>query len=376
MVGDKRVWRRARTEREAQRIQRSLVEMRELRLDPTRQTLAGFLRSWIDGLREAKRQRVRPRTLDHYAMIVERHIIPGLDPRGKVPLVSLTERDVQAWLDRDPAAPRTIRHHHAVLRRALNLAKRQRLIRDNPAIGAELPDAEYHGAKPLTMAEAAALLRATRSDRLHALWRLAIVSGLREGELLGLAWEDLTVEDRGNGYAGADRGEDGRGWQPRVGGSGGVGQVFRAGLTVKSQLQRRNREWVRVPPKVGRSLDRIALDAGTVAVLAEHRRRQAAERTPEWRFWGLMFVTARGEPYHGRVIINAFHAACDKAGIERRRFHDLRGSTATLMKDLGVAEDVRMARLGHETTAMARHYGQDSERQDREAVEALAEALA
>lgn len=62
-----RVWRRAKTEREAKRIQASLVEARALDLDPTRQTLAAWLRSWIASLRDSKRKRLAPRTLDHYA---------------------------------------------------------------------------------------------------------------------------------------------------------------------------------------------------------------------------------------------------------------------------------------------------------------------
>jgi integrase len=84
--------------RKAEELRRELVDKREAGIEPSSQTLAVFLRSWIDGLRDAKRQRVRPRTLDHYVLIVERHIIPTL---GKHRLDRLSERHVQAWLDRD-----------------------------------------------------------------------------------------------------------------------------------------------------------------------------------------------------------------------------------------------------------------------------------
>jgi hypothetical protein len=53
--------------RKAEELRRELVDKREAGIEPSSQTLAVFLRSWIDGLRDAKRQRVRPRTLDHYA---------------------------------------------------------------------------------------------------------------------------------------------------------------------------------------------------------------------------------------------------------------------------------------------------------------------
>jgi hypothetical protein len=88
MADGRRVWRRARTSREAERIRKQLVEARELDLDPTRQTLSGYLRSWISGLRGARNRRHKPRTLDHYELIVESHIIPALDPKRTHGLVN------------------------------------------------------------------------------------------------------------------------------------------------------------------------------------------------------------------------------------------------------------------------------------------------
>ena len=336
MADGRRVWRTARTPREAERIRKQLVEARELDLDPTRQTLAAFLRSWMTSMREGRR--VRPRTLDHYQLVVERHIIPAL---GNLKLAAVTARRVQAWLDADPGAPRTVHHHRAVLRRALNVAVRQRLLAYNPALAVEIRRPTGDVARPLTLAEARGLLEATRTDRLHALWRLALVTGLRQGELLGLAWDDV----------------DG------------------ATITVRHQLQRRDGEWVRTTTKAARKLEHVALDATTAAVLDDHRRRMAQERTPAWRFHGLVFVTPRGEPIHQSEALRLFHEACDRAGVPRRRFHDLRGTSATLMREVGVPEDDRMARLGHSTTEMARHYAGASETRDRLAVDRLAEAI-
>jgi len=271
-------------------------------------------------------------------MIVERHIVPAL---GGYKLADITPRRVQGWVDAHPGAPRTVLLHHAVLRRALGVAVRQRLLPWNPAMAVELPRPRTDVARPLTLEEAHRLLTATSGDRLHALWRLAIVTGLRESELLGLAWDDV----------------DG------------------ATITVGHQLQRIGRAWARVAPKAARTLTRVALDPETAAVLDAHRLRMAGERTPEWTFFGLVFVTERGQPFHRPMILREFHAACDAAGIERRRFHDIRHSTAHLMNDLGVDEKTRMARLGHSTVSMSRHYSGASEVQDRLAVERLGEAL-
>jgi integrase len=354
MADGRRVWRTAHSPREAERIRLALVEARELDLDPTRQTLADYLRSWIAGLRDAKVQRVRPRTLDHYAMIVEKHIIPKL---GKVKLSAVTGRRIQAWIDADPAAPRTIRHHHAVLRRALNIAVRQHLLPWNPAAAVELPSVTGDHAQPLTIAEARALLEATKADWLGPLWRLALVTGMRSGELLGLSWDDLgpdSIEVRGQLLRRIDDAE-------------------RAAALAEDRKPRG--AWSLTAPKAARRVQRIALDPATIAVMEAHRRKMAEKRTASWRFHGLVFVTPEGEPYHATDVLKAFHAACAAAKIPERRFHDLRGTSATLLRADGVAEDTRMARLGHSTTTMARHYAQASEDQDRAAADGLGKAL-
>lgn len=191
MADGTRVWRRARTRRQAERTRRALVDERELELDPARWMLAGYLRSWIAELTDAQHQRIRPTTLRHYRGIVEGHIIPGLDPKAKVPLRSLTEARVQRWLDTETGSARSLHHYRAVLRRALNVALRRRLISRNPALGVELPEPRSDVGDPLTADEARRLLLVTADDRLGFLWRLAVMTGLRESELLGLGWDDI-----------------------------------------------------------------------------------------------------------------------------------------------------------------------------------------
>lgn len=336
--GDPREQRRA-----AEAKRNALRALREADVNPSGQTLEVYLRSWIEGLREqaanpGRRKALAPRTIEHYAMIAERHIIPAL---GRVRLDRLNERQIQAWLDRDRGSTQTVHHHRAVLRRALNVARRRRIIPTNPAIDVELEPVTGEHGNPLTFAEASRLLEVTRGDRLHALWHLAIVTGLRQGELLGLGWDDLAGDQ----------------------------------LTVQGQLQRRGGSWVRGATKAARSLQSLSLHPTSLAVLEEHRRSFASERTPDWPYFGLMFVTPKGEPWHGAEILRAFHAGLERAGIAKRRFHDLRVTNATLMRERGVPEDVRMARLGHSTTDMARHYAKARPGLDREAANAFADGL-
>jgi integrase len=331
---------RKRQRRLAEKERAKLVEARERELDPSSQMLGDYLRSWIGGLRNATRRRPRPRTLEHYSHIIEAKVIPSL---GEVRLDRLTPRHVQAWLDGIEESPRSVHHYRAVLRRALNVAQRQQVIAYNPALQVEMPELVEFSGSPLTAAEARALFAATASARLGVLWRLALDTGLRESELLGLAWEDVDL----------------------MGGT----------IKVAHQLWRSAGAWQLVAPKTGTKRETIHLMPSTVTALREHQRRMAQERTPAWRYFGLVFVTPAGEPFGRAVVLRAFHAACDAAGISRRRVHDLRGSTATILQDEGIPEAVRMARLGHATTKMARHYAQVRDDLDREAAMALERVL-
>lgn len=356
-MGDgRRVFRRAQTKRKAEEVRRALVDERDLDLDPTSRTLAGYPRSWIAELSEADR-RIRPTTLRHYKGIVEGHIIPSLDPQARLPLRRLNERRIQAWLDAETGSARSLHHYRAVLRRALNVALRRRYIVRNPAIGVELPEPRKGVAQPLTEDEVRRLLLTTASDRLGLLWRLAVVTGLREAELLALGWDDV-----------------------KAGTLSVTAQIQRI-VTDKDRREaertgtRVRGSWVRSRTKAARSLTRIALDPETVRMIERHRKKMAKEREPSWTYYGLLFTTRAGKPLHGRYVVDELHDALDRSGIPRRRFHDLRHTNATLMRAAGVPEEARMARLGHSTTEMARHYGQASETQDRAAVTALAASL-
>jgi len=183
MADGRRVYRRAPSPQAAERIRRQLVEARELDLDPTRQTVEDFLRSWIDGLATARNSRHRPNTIRAYLYAIEQ-IVPVLGARK---MAALRLHHVQAWADGLDAAPASVRQYHTVLHIALARAVRQRILPWNPAAGVDLPPAGSDVAKPLTLEEARTLIEATSKDRLGPMWRLALVTGMRSGELRGLA---------------------------------------------------------------------------------------------------------------------------------------------------------------------------------------------
>lgn len=374
----------------AERARRELVTMREAELDPAGQTLADYLRSWLRSMADARNARIRPNTLIGYTTIAELHLIPVL---GDHRLENLRERHVQAWLDGLALSPQYVTHCRSFLRRVLNVAERQRIIARNPAKYVELPPIPRYRAKAMTAADARKLLAATADDRLAALWRLALVTGLRVGELLALSWDDVDLgghDGQSDIHAGPTQ-DDAEGGHradvllrrlPDRGPAGEVAQPLPhreaprgPSITVTARLARLNGEWVRAETKAARELQTIAIDAGTAALLDAHKLRQAAERKPDWAYWGLVFVTPSGMPLDGHLVMAAFRDACDRAGIERRRVHDIRHSNATIMRDVGISSETRKARHGHSTDEMDARYSGPSAAQDRAAVERFAEAI-
>jgi integrase len=171
----------------------------------------------------------------------------------------------------------------------------------------------------LTLAQVRQLLDHNGDDRLHALWAVLAMTGLRLGEATGLKWEDIDLH-------------------------GGH-------LTVRRALQRqRGKGLTLVEPKTARSRRTIPLVAEAAEVLRHYRARQAEARLaagPVWQDQGLVFCTSIGGPLDPARVNEAFHRALDRAGLPRVRVHDLRHSTASILLALGVPVHEVSAILGH-----------------------------
>jgi integrase len=158
-----------------------------------RRTVGQFMREWLDTIEPPI---VRPRTWQSYELLTRLHVSPAI---GFVQLAKLEPQIIQAMLNtklQAGLAPMTVKHVRTVLRRALNLALKWRLISYNPATLVELPTADRHEIKPLTEEEARRLLDAAKGSRLEAVLILALRLGLRRGELVGLTWDDVRFDDR------------------------------------------------------------------------------------------------------------------------------------------------------------------------------------
>jgi integrase len=192
----------------------------------------------------------------------------------------------------------------------------RRAVRANPSP----PEASSHVAPGH---KGGPLLAAARGDRLEALYVTGLMPGLRPGELLGLAWDDVALHA--------------------------------ATLQVRRSLKR-ERDGLRVAElKTARSRRALDLPAPVVEALRAHHRRQAEERLvagPEWDDHGLVFTNAFGRPMDPSNLRREFAKLTERAGLGRWHPHELRHSTASLLSAAGVPLEHIADVLGHDGTRM------------------------
>jgi integrase len=317
-LGDgKRVHRYAKTRADAAAKLAAVLKTAQdqLPIPPERGTVGQFLEDWLANT--AKRS-VRPSTFVSYEGLVRVHLVPEL---GKVSLIKLSPQHVERMINRKLTAglsPRRVEYMRAVLRRALNDALRWGLVARNVATLVTPPRAQRYEIRPLDPDQARAFLEAIQGDRLQALYSVALAVGLRQGEALGLRWEDVDLEQ-------------------------GTIHVRRALQRVDGTLQL-------VEPKTARSRRVVVLPGTVAAGLQQHRARQVAERLAagsEWVDAGLVFCSPTGRPLDASNVTHAFQRHLARAGLPRQRFHDLRHACASLLLAQGVNPRVVMEVLGH-----------------------------
>ena len=332
-------------------------------------TVGDYLTYWLNGVAV---HRLRENTHARYAACIRLHLMPGL---GTKKVARLTAKDVRTFLDRLRTtcqcctqkldaerksccavgeccqkwlSPLTVTYVHSVLKSALEHAVREDELPRNVARNVKATAPRPRRFRPFTAAEARRFLDAARADRLHAMYALALRTGLRKGELLGLHWEDL---DLTNGTA-----------------------------SIRRSLQRtRTGGLTHLPTKTLASERRIALPTECIRSLKEHKEQQDKERKTAgsaWQDGGLVFTTPTGRPLDPANLTRRFRSFLNRVGLRRIRFHDLRHSTATLLLEQGVDLIVIKELLGHAHIGVtAGVYAHVRLRLQRQAIDRLTAAL-
>lgn len=287
------------------------------------------LDEYLDEWFAAARQSLRPTTARGYAQSIGR-LSKVL---GNYQLQSLTPMQVQRCYtellesgghEGKPLAPKTVRHAHVVLRKALADAERMGLVSRNAAASARPPAGEHAEMTTWSSEDLRDFLAAIDGHPYEIGFRLLAATGLRRGEVLGLRWRDADFD---------------------------LGQI-----AVANTITEIGAETVMGPPKTARSRRNVYLDRRTVAALREHRQRQREQRIaagPAWdadHDWVLTdelggFVRPQSMSYEWRKVI-------ERLDLPRIRLHDLRHTHATLALKAGVHPKVVSERLGHATVGI------------------------
>lgn len=246
-----------------------------------------------------------------------------------------------------PLSATTVRTVHRVLAKALNDAVRDGVIGRNPATNVPLPKAVRADLLVWHREQVAAFLVVAAGDRLFAAWLLALLCGLRRGELAGLRWGDVDLRAR----------------------------------TVRITSQRTtDAEW-RVITKEPKGTSRRTLDLGPVLLeaLTDFRTRRVREQgglAKDLDPGSLVFVRADGGAFHPDRLRELFQALARKADVPVIRLHDARHSCATLALDAGLYPKVVQQLLGHSSWGVTMDlYSHRVDRLQRDASEQLEELV-
>ncbi len=293
------------------------------------QLLSQYLTNWLEHGVEGV---VRSRTYERYEEVVRLHIIPVL---GKVKLQALRPQHIQTLKSKklkEGLSATTVTLIQGVLHKALDDAVKQELIARNVCDLVSPPHEQSAETKPLDMNQIQKFLATAKGHPQEALFILALATGMRRGELLGLKWQDVDL-------------------------SKGVLQLRRILSRVPTKLRKKNsKPYVEAEPKTKSGRRRIALAGFAIDALKQHRIRQDEMRRVAGDLWedhDYVFGTPLGRHLSpGSSVLEPFKVLLKKAGLPDMRFHDLRHSTATLLLSLGVHPKVVQEILGHSKISM------------------------
>lgn len=289
-------------------------------------TVGRFAIQWlVDG-----KINIKPRTGDNYRHMLDGFIIPVL---GHIPLEDLTALDVQRALRRWQQQPRgdgksgtvssrTVENAFRVLHMMLGQAMRWQLIARNVADLVERPKVTRAPAKWWSAEEARQFLGVANTHMHGVVYALALLTGLRKGELLGLRWADVQWKENS--------------------------------LSVRQVLSGKNGQGGFQDPKTQAGTRTIYVDDAVIVLLHAQKAAQARQRLlagEGYQDHDLICATGSGRPLGPRNVSRDFYKLIERAGVPMIRFHDLRHTHASLLREQGADFRVIADRLGHTQVA-------------------------
>ncbi|GCE06357.1 tyrosine-type recombinase/integrase [Dictyobacter aurantiacus] len=308
----------ATTEKEAYKLleEARLQQRQGVLATGPQQSLKDFLEYWLE---DVEKPTVGVSAYIGNRIAIRKYLIPGL---GHIKLQKLTAHQLQVFYAqhlREGMSASRVARLNTVLHKALEHAKRLRLVSMNVSDDVELPRVRKRAYQVLDSEQAKALLQVASERGLDTLLALAVVTAMRKGEILGLRWSDIDM----------------------------VKQEIRISRTVNYYT---GYGFVETDGKTKNSARVIKLPAFLSGMLKKHHASQLEDKLRVGDAWvdrDLVFPRKDGDFMRRTTLDYHVDKLLEKAGLPYVRFHDLRHSAATILLAMGVPANVVQELLGH-----------------------------
>lgn len=294
-------------------------------MKPEKTTLAEYLERWLN---DYVRPNLGPRTAEGYESIIRCHISPSL---GNITLTRVKPEHIQQYYSEKLNSGRydgkgelsrtTVSHHHTCLHRALKMALRWGLIKNNPADAVTAPRPQRTEMKTMNEKDLSIFLESAKETPYYVLFYLALYTGMRRSELLALRWSDVDLL---------------------------LCQIY-----VSRSLHRlRTGDLVFREPKSAAGRRMVALPPSIALLMQKHKDELESQRSILGLALAdndLVFSNIEGKPLLPDTVSHAWMKVIKRAGLDGIRLHDARHSHASLLLKQGVHPKVVQERLGHAT---------------------------
>lgn len=287
-------------------------------IEPSKMLYGDYFKEWLNN----RKYNLNSQTYKGYESYARNHILPIL---GHIPLVNLTPIAIENFITilRDKGlSNESVKRIYSVVNASLNDAVRKELLAKNVASLIEKPKGSRKEIQVWDVEQVQRFLQVADGDRLYIAFHLALMTGMRQGEILGLRWTDIDFNTK-TIYVRQTLTHDGKEFQEKT----------------KTLLSTRP----------------VAIDDETINALLRQKEviaRDKERAKDSYVNHNLVVCTSKGTPVNPRNVLRSLERLIAKANVPKITFHDLRHTHATLLLKQNVHPKIVSERLGHSTVKM------------------------
>lgn len=305
-----------KTKREANQALNEIIAQynKGVYVEPSKMFYSDFLNQWL----EDKKRNVQQSTYKSYVILVNKHISPKL---GHVILSELKPLTIQDFynnlFNEKGLSGSSVQKIHTLVKDSLKKAVKWELLHKNPADAVDRPKSERHEVEVWNVEEINRFLKFAESDPLYIAFHIAISTGMRQGEILGLRWQDID---------------------------------FNKKILMVRQTLLHDGKHLKSGTKSKAGLRTISLPADTVIKLKKHHKQVINEKLfaeDIYKDNDLVICTKLGTPINPSNLTRTFQRLIERSQVKLIRFHDLRHTHATILLSQNINPKIVSERLGH-----------------------------